>query len=98
MPLTITQEMIQQDPFYKKGMEKGLKQGLEKGIKKGIEKGKEEGKITTLQENIIKAVKLRFGYVPEEIQEKIKSIKDEEVLNTLFEIALTTDSIDKIKI
>lgn len=82
--------MIQQDPFYKKGWEKG--------IEKGIEKGMETGKITTLQENIIKAIKLRFGYIPEEIQRKIKSIKDEEKLNTLFEIALTTDSIEKIKI
>ncbi len=90
MPLTITEEMIRQDPFYKKGIEKGIKKGMEKGIKKG--------KIINLQENIIKAIKLRFGYIPEEMEKRIKSIQEEEKLNTLFDIALTTDSIDKIRI
>ena len=35
MPLTITEEMMKQDPFFQEGLEKGLKEGLEKGIEKG---------------------------------------------------------------
>ena len=31
MPLTITEEMMKQDPFFQEGLEKGLKEGLEKG-------------------------------------------------------------------
>ena len=45
MPLTIVE--IENDPYYKKGIERGielgLKQGIEKGIEQGIERGKREG-------------------------------------------------------
>jgi hypothetical protein len=47
MPLTITEEMIKQDPFFEMGLERGLKEGkklgLKEGEKKGLEKGKEIG-------------------------------------------------------
>ena len=34
MPLTITEEMIKQDPFFREGMKRGEKEGLEKGSKR----------------------------------------------------------------
>ncbi len=35
MPLTITEEMIKQDPFFEMGLERGLKEGEKIGIEKG---------------------------------------------------------------
>ena len=34
LPLTITEEMIKQDPFFQEGMKRGEKEGLEKGSKR----------------------------------------------------------------
>jgi predicted transposase YdaD len=42
LPLTITEEMIKQDPFFREGLERGKKEGLKEGVEKGIEKGKKE--------------------------------------------------------
>lgn len=36
MPLTITREMIEKDPFFRKGKEEGLKEGVEEAYKKNI--------------------------------------------------------------
>jgi predicted transposase YdaD len=43
MPLTITEEMIKQDPFFELGLERGLKEGEKRGLEKGKEIGKEIG-------------------------------------------------------
>jgi len=43
MPLTITEEMIKQDPFFEMGLKRGKEIGLKEGEKIGIEKGKEMG-------------------------------------------------------
>ncbi len=34
MPITITEEMLKNDPFYQEGLEKGLERGLERGLNK----------------------------------------------------------------
>ncbi|WP_297887991.1 flagellar biosynthesis/type III secretory pathway protein [Sulfurihydrogenibium sp.] len=102
MPLTITQEMIKQDPFYKKGLEKGLekgiKQGLEKGIKQGLEKGIKQGKIISMQNSIIIILEEKFGNIPKSLEDKIKSINEEEILTNLMKMVLNAKSIEDIKI
>jgi len=40
MPLTITEEMIKQDPFFEMGLERGLKEGKKLGLKEGERKAK----------------------------------------------------------
>ncbi len=35
MPLTITEEMIKQDPFFEMGLKRGLEKGKEIGLKEG---------------------------------------------------------------
>ncbi len=37
MPLTVTEEMIKNDPFYQDGLKQGLERGLEQGLEQGIE-------------------------------------------------------------
>ncbi|MCX7761003.1 MAG: hypothetical protein N2Z81_07405 [Hydrogenothermaceae bacterium] len=38
MPLTITREMIEKDPFFEEGKKEGLKEGLKEGKKEDIVK------------------------------------------------------------
>jgi len=63
MPLTITEEMIKQDPFFQ--------EGLERGIKEGIEKGKLEAK----KEDILNLYK-ELNLPPEKIAKVLKVSED----------------------
>ena len=62
MPLTITEEMIKQDPFFEMGLERGLKEGkklgLKEGEKRGLEKGKELGQRLLIERLIKKGMSL----------------------------------------
>ncbi len=73
------------------GIEKGKQIGLEEGRKEGeiigIEKGKhiglEEGLLKSAQEMLIAIIEGKLGYVPEEIANRIREIKDVEFLRSL---------------
>jgi len=67
MPLTITEEMLKQNPFFQKGIEKGI----EKGIKEGLKKGKLEAK----KEDIIKIYK-KLNLSPKDIAEVLELPED----------------------
>ncbi len=49
-------------------------------LAEGKVEGKREGKI----ESILKTLEIRFGFVPEEIHNKIFGIHDEVILDSLF--------------
>jgi len=53
MPLTITEEMIKQDPFFEMGLKRGLEKGKEIGLKEGEKRGIEIGQ-KLLIERLIK--------------------------------------------
>ncbi len=73
------------------GIEKGKQIGLEEGRKEGevigIEKGKqigiEEGLLKSAQEMVIAIIEVKLGYVPEEIANRIREIRDMEFLRSL---------------
>ncbi len=80
MPLTITEEMIKQDPFFemglKRGKEIGLKEGKEIGLKEGEKRGIEKGQRLLIERLIKKGKSL------EEISELL-DIPIEEIKNLL---------------
>lgn len=80
MPIVID---LKKDPAYLKG------------IKKGIKKGIERGKLLEAQESVIENVEERFGFVPEEVKEKIRKIEVVERLKKLRRLALKVSSIDE---
>ncbi len=57
MPLTITEEMIKQDPFFEMGLKRGLEKGKEIGLKEGKEIGLKEGEKRTKRILIEKLIK-----------------------------------------
>jgi hypothetical protein len=64
---------------------------------RGEARGIELGKITTNQEDIIKLIRLKFDYVPENFIKNIKSTNQIEQLDTIFErifIAKTIKDVD----
>ncbi len=69
------------------GIEKGKQIGLEEGKQIGIEEGKqigiEEGLLKSAQEMVIAIIEGKLGYVPEDIANRIRKIKDVEFLRSL---------------
>lgn len=81
-----------------KGIEKGMEKGIEKGMEKGIEKGIEEGMIRAKWSAIIDVLKLRFGKIPADLPNEIKSISKIKQLDNLHKKAVLTKSISEFAI
>ena len=67
LPLTITEEMIKQDPFFQEGLEGGKKEGVEKGKKEIIQKIYQKGILSP--EEIADLLELPLEFVKEAIAE-----------------------------
>ncbi len=93
--IRLPKRKLKKDILYRLGLEEGRKEGevigVEKGRKEGeiigIEKGKhiglEEGLIKSAQEMLIAIIEGKLGYVPEEIVNRIREIRDVEFLRSL---------------
>ncbi|NPA58504.1 MAG: Rpn family recombination-promoting nuclease/putative transposase [Aquificae bacterium] len=67
MPLSITDEMLEKNPFFQKSKQEGRQEGLKEGLQKGLQKG--------LQEAVVKLYKK--GKSSEEISELLDIPLDE---------------------
>ena len=76
------------------GLEEGKQIGLEEGKQIGLEEGKhiglEEGLLKSAQEMLIAIIEGKLGYVPEEIANRIREIKDVEFLRSLAKKLVST--------
>jgi len=76
------------------GIEKGKQIGFQEGEAIGIEKGKhiglEEGLLKSAQEMLIAIIEGKLGYVPEEIANRIREIRDVEFLRSLAKKLVST--------
>ncbi|RKU26853.1 hypothetical protein C6497_12465 [Candidatus Poribacteria bacterium] len=62
----------------------------------GIVQGIEQGEIQAKQQAVLKLLNIKFGDVPNEVSNRITSIKDILSLDSLFEIAATAQTLDEI--
>jgi predicted transposase YdaD len=69
------------------------KELIQLGEEQGIEKGIKKGKI----EDIIEALETKFGWVPEDVIEKINRIDNRSALKHLLRFAIQVDSMDIFK-
>jgi len=67
-------------------------------IDEGKQLGIEIGTITTKQDDLIKLLKVRFGKVPKPLMNKIRSIKQVDQLDGLFDRAIVAEELDKVGI
>jgi predicted transposase YdaD len=65
------------------------------GKAEGKAEGKTEARTETTQNLLLKAVKLKFGNVPESINHKVRAISSLEILDNLFEISFSCSSIQE---
>ncbi|RKU06949.1 hypothetical protein C6501_17965 [Candidatus Poribacteria bacterium] len=78
--------------------EKQLMQSMaEHYLQQGIEQGIEQGETQTKREDILKLLQLRFHDVPEPLAETIRSLDDRNWLETLFEKAATTQTLEELR-
>ena len=81
-------------------IEQGKAQGIEQGKIQGIEQGKaqgiEQGKVQEKQAAVLKLLRLRFDFVPESLINQITLIQSPAQLDTLFEKAFTSRTLDEV--
>ncbi len=103
--IRLPKKMLRKDILYRLGLEEGKQIGLEEGRKEGevigIEKGKhiglEEGLIKSAQEMLIAIIEGKLGYVPEEITNRVREIKDVEFLRSLAKkLASTSEDVMQV--
>ena len=93
---TMAQSMA--EVLIEQGIERGIEQGIERGIERGIEQGIEQGETRAKHEAILKLLQFRFQSVPESVATRITAIQSLSRLDTLFEKALTAESLDEIDV
>ena len=71
--------------------EKALIKGREEGREEGWKAGKEEGKI----DDLLKILGIKFGDIPSWMEERIKNLKDIDMIDKLIEQAVVTDDINQ---
>ncbi len=82
---------LKKDILYRLGLEEGKQIGLEEGKQIGLEEGRKEGEIIGIEKGLLKSaqdmvvaiIEGKLGYVPEEIANRIREIKDVEFLKSL---------------
>jgi Uncharacterized conserved protein len=66
------------------------------GLQKGLEKGRQEGLIKAKKDDIKSAVLIRFGLLPKELEEKIETTDDIQILDDMFKKVILAGKIEEI--
>ena len=90
-PLTI--EDLRKSPFTAKAIEQLEKEAFLKGFQEGLEKAKS---IKSRRESIKSAILVKFKVLPKELEEKIESADDIEVLDQVFKKVILATKIEEI--
>ncbi len=77
--IRLPKRKLRKDILYRLGLEEGEVIGIEKGKQIGLE----EGLLKSAQEMVIAVIEGKLGYVPEDIANRIREIKDVEFLRSL---------------
>ncbi len=88
--IKLPKRKLKKDILYRLGLEEGKKEGEIIGIEKGKHIGLEEGLLKSAQEMLIAIIEGKLGYVPEGIANRIREIKDVEVLRSLAKKLVST--------
>ncbi len=83
---------------YAKTIAESIAKGIEPNLALGVKRGIEQGKTLAKQESIIKVLYSRFRAIPDPVKNKIRLIHDIARLDTIFDKALTAETIDDIEL
>ena len=86
----ISEETMQESPFYEIVLQRGIEQGMAQGI--------EQGETRAKQASLLKLLKHKFRNVPETMITQIQAIQDPAQLDAIFEKSLTAETLEDIDI
>jgi predicted transposase YdaD len=87
----ISEEIMQESPFYEVVMQRGFERGVEQGIEQGIEQGARETSIA----NILAVLTARFPQRdPHPVQHALEAILDLDRLTQLLQTAALTPTFE----
>jgi len=69
---------------------------IEQGYQKGIEQGIQQGLILEAQDMVLSAIEVKLGYIPEDVEKKIKNIFDREKLRNLLREIIKSENVLEI--
>ena len=76
--------------------ERWLKQGFEQGLEAGIQQGIQQGLILEAQDMVLSAIEVKLGYVPKDIEKKVKNIFDREKLKIIHKEIIKTEDLQEV--
>ena len=86
-----------ESPVYREILEEGkslgLKEGHELGRKEGLELGEKEG----LRESVLDVLDVRFGGVPPDVEESVRSIGGKKQLESLLWRVAVVESVEAFR-
>jgi len=78
------------------GLEKGRQEGLQEGLQKGLQEGLEKGLIKAKKDDIKSVILIKFGVLPKELEEKIETTDDIQILDDMLKRVALAGKIEEI--
>ena len=94
----ITEALMQESPFYERVLQQGKAEGIEQGKAEGIAQGKAEGLLEGKRQAVLRLLHSQFQNVPESLLERITALESISALDTLFDQAMTAESLDDLQV
>ena len=82
--------------LIEKWIMEGLEKGKQEGLQEGLEKGKQEGLIKAKKDDIKSVILIKFGVLPKELEEKIESTDDIQILDDMLKRVALAGNIEEI--
>ncbi len=79
------------------GIREGKREGIREGKREGIREGKREGDQERLRTMLKQCLTLRFPQMAQTTINAVMSISDPSVLESIFKVACTVDSLDRFQ-
>jgi len=93
-PKLIENAMSLAEQLRQEGHQEGRQEGRQEGHQEGRQEGRQEGLIASKQQDIVEALEIRFGTVPEGLREEIELISDPSKLTSLLRAAILCADIE----
>jgi len=82
--------------LIEKWIMEGKQEGLQEGLEKGLQEGLEKGLIKAKKDDIKSVILIKFGILPKELEEKIETTNDIQILDDMLKRVALAGKIEEI--
>ena len=93
-PFTI--EELKDLPFTAKAIEQLEQEAILKGLEKGKQEGLQEGLVKAKKDDIKSVILIKFGVLPKELEDKIETTDDIQILDDMLKRVELAGKIEEI--